>query len=312
MALNLVDAAKLAAGRDQTYLATVMELYARGSQVLQYLPFENIPGNALTFNQEQQLPAVAFRGVNEGYAEGTGKTSRVTESLAIAGGDLDVDVFIVKTGGADARASEEAMKIKALSLSITKTILTGSVASNIKSFNGLQVRLIGDQLLVHANVAANQGALSLTELDRLIDEVEDPTHLIMNKTLRRRLSSAARNYAVGGYITYDLDAFGRRVTKFNDLPILEVDKDEANDNILEFEEACGNSGTANCTSIYCVSLDDNGFMGLQNEDMSVRDLGEIDTKPVFRTRVEWYVTISIRRPRAAARLTSIRNKACVA
>lgn len=312
MALNLIEASKRAAGRDETYLATIMELYARGSLLLQYTPFEDISGNAITFNQEQGLPAIAFRGINEAYTEGTGTTTKVTETLAIAGGDLDVDVFIVKTGGSDARASEEAMKIKALSLSITKTMITGNVATAPKSFNGLQTRLstVGDQRL--QNAGANN-ALSLTELDRLIDAVEDPTNLIMNKTMRRRLTAAARLYTVGGYITYDLDAFGRRVTKFNDLPILEVDKDESNDDIMTFEETdIEGAGTADCSSIYCVSMSDNGFMGLQSEEMSVRDLGEIDTKPVFRTRIEWYVTISIRRPRAAARLNSIRDYPVVA
>lgn len=306
MAMSLLEASKRAAGRDEVYLATIMELYARGSDILQYLPFENITGNAQTFNREQQLPRVAFRGLNEAYVEGTGKLEKVTESLAIAGGDLDVDVMLVKTGGPDTRSSEEAMKIKALSLSISKTIMTGNVASDPKTFDGLQRRCIGDQLIAHA-----AGGLSLTTLDQLIDEVEDPTHLIMNKSMRRRLSAAARLYTVGGYITYDLDAFGRRVTKFNDLPILIVDKDESNNNILEFEEA-GASSTSDCTSIYCVSMADNGFTGLQNGDMSVRDLGELDDKPVFRTRVEWYVTIAAKRPRSIARLYNVRNYPCVA
>ena len=136
----------------------------------------------------------------------------------------------------------------------------------------------------------------------------------MNKTMRRLLSAAARNTSVGGYLTYELDAFGRRVTRYNDLPILIVDKDEDNTDIMAFDELAELTGASKttCTSIYCVSLAENGVMGLQNSEMSVRDLGEQQSKPVYRTRVEWYITLAILRPRAAARLHGIKEAAVTA
>jgi hypothetical protein len=312
MALTLIEAAKIALGKDEALKATVMELFAKNSDILQYMPFENIQGNALKFNREKMLPGVAFRGVNEGYAESTGEVEPVTESLAIAGGDLDVDVFLVKTGGINQRTTQETMKIKALSLSLTKAMIKGDVSSDPKSFDGLQVRCTGDQL-VGATATTAAAALSLTKLDEVIDAVEDATHLIMNKTMRRRLSAAARVSTVGGYITYDLDAFGRRVTKYNDLPILIVDKDEDNSDIMAFNELGPSTSTkATSTSIYCVSFADNGVMGLQSSEMDVRDLGEQQSTPVYRTRVEWYITLGMLRPRSAARLNGIRDMAVTA
>lgn len=190
---------------------------------------------------------------------------------------------------------------------MTKEIVKGDVSTTPKGFDGLQVRCIGSQKV--ANGTANK-ALSLIKLDELIDEVEDPTHLLMNKTMRRRLTVAARTTSVGGYITYDVDAFGRKVTKYNDLPIMIADKDNTNADIMPFEEV--GLTTAECTSIYCLSFAENGVIGLQNTDMDVRDLGELQTKPVYRTRVEWYVTMSILRPRAAGRLYAITDAAVTA
>jgi len=310
MALTLIESAKLALGRDETLKATVMELYAKSSDLMQYLPFENIAGGSLVFNREQTLPSAGFRALNEAYAEGTGTVDRVTEVLAIAGGDLDVDVMLIKTGNADQRGTQEAMKIKALSLAMTKTMIKGDVETTPKEFDGLQVRCVGDQL-VSAGSSVGGDALSLVKLDELIDAVEEPTHLLMNKTMRRRLSAAARLYTVGGYITYDLDAFGRRVTKYNDLPILVADKDNNYDDIMPFTEACA-SGSSVGTSIYCLSFAENGVVGLQNGDMDVRDMGEIDDKPVFRTRIEWYISLAILRARAAARLRYIKDAAVTA
>jgi len=305
MALTLIESAKLALGRDETLKATVMELYARGSELLQYMPFENIPGRSQTFNREMTLPTAGFRGVNEAYTEGSGKVDRVTENLAIAGGDLDVDVFLVKTGGIEQRGPQEAMKIKALSLAISKTMVKGDVEVTPKEFDGLQARCLGNQV-VDAGATGTGDALTLTKLDELIDTVDEPTHLLMNKTMKRRLAAAARLYTVGGYITFELNAFGRRVQFYNDLPIITVDKDNNYDDIMPFTEMAS-GGTFVTTSIYCLSFADNGVVGLQNGEMDVRDMGEIDTQPVMRTRIEWYVSMAILRARAAARLRYITN-----
>ena len=303
MALTLVESSKIALGQDQVLKATIMELYARASDVLQYMPFDNITGNSMAFNREENLPGVGFRGVNEAYTESVGSVDKIVESLAIAGGDLDVDKFLVDTGGPDQRSSQEAMKVKALSLSITRTIVKGDVLTTRRAFDGLQVRCTGDQLIGNRSSIAT--GISIASLDETIDAVDEPTHLIMSKDIRRRLTTGARDPNIGGYIVYDLDAFGRRVTKYNDLPILIADKDETNTEILGFTETSSGGTAATATSVYCVSFAPNGVMGLQNGDMDVRNLGELDTQPVFRTRVEWYLTLAILRERAAARLYSI-------
>jgi len=306
MALTLLESAKLAMGRDETLKATIMELYASSSDILTYMPFTNIPGRSQVFNREGTLPTIGFRGLNEAYTEGTGTVDKVTEELAIAGGDVDVDAMLIKTSGMDQRGPVVAMKVKALGAAITKTFVKGDVESNPKEFDGLQVRCIGDQLIAAGSTAGGD-ALTLTKLDEVIDAVDQPTHLLMNKTMRRRLSAAARLTTAGGYITYDLDAFGRRVTRYNDLPIMVVDKDNNYDDIMPFTEYTLNGTTAAGTSIYCLSFAENGVTGIQNGDMDIRDMGELDTKPVFRTRIEWYVAMAILRARAAARLYSITN-----
>lgn len=305
MALTLVEASKLYAG--DPLRSAIIELYARSSDILMVLPFEDIQGNAYRYNREQTLPGVGFRGVNEAYKESTGILNPITEPLVIAGGDLDVDKFIIDTMGESQRSTHEAMKVKALALKWTETFIKGDQASEPREFDGLQVRCTGDQLIA-AGSTANGTPLSLDKLDELIDAVDDPQYLIMNKTMARRLSAAARTYTIGGFITYDLDAFGRRVTKYNDLPILIADKDNEENDILPFTEAA-TSGTSTACSIYCVSLGDGKLMGLQNGGMEVRDLGELDTKPCLRTRVEWYNGIAVFHGKSAARLYSISNAA---
>lgn len=294
MAQTLLEAAKLETG--DVYKQGVIEKFAETSEILRVLPFENINGNALKYNIEETLPGVGFRGVNGSYTESTGIINPQTEALVIAGGDLDVDKFIVDTMGAGQRTVQEAMKIKALALAWTRTFIKGDSETNPREFDGLQKRLQGDALIDNGTTA-----LSLLKLDEAIDAVEDPTHLIMNKTMRRRLTVAARTAAVGGNISYTIDEFGRQVTKYNDIPILIMGKDNDNVEILDFSEA------GSTTSIYIVSLGEGKVSGLENGGMDVRDLGELESKPSLRTRVEWYNAIGVFAPQSAARLKGITN-----
>jgi hypothetical protein len=303
MALTLVEAAKLHSG--EVKRSAIIELFAQGSDILRTLPFDTIAGNALQYNREETLPGIGFRGVNEAYTESTGVINPLTEPLVIAGGDLDVDVFILETMGQDQRAVQEAMKTKALSLRWSQAIIKGDSGVDPRVFDGLQLRLTGTQKIA-AGSTANGTPLSLAKLDEAIDATDSPTHLIMNKTMRRLLTAAARTTTVGGFITYGVDEFGRQVTKYNDLPILILEQDNAGNEILPFTEAA-TSGTATATSIYVVSFGEGKLQGIQSSVMSVRDLGELQEKPAKRTRVEWFAGIALFHPRAATRLWSISN-----
>lgn len=306
MALTLVEASKKYSA-DVIRQATI-EVFARQSEILAALPFETIPGGAVKYTQEGVLPGVAFRGVNESYTESTGILNPMVDAVAIIGGDIDVDKFIVATQGQGARAQQTSMKIKAIADAWAQKLIKGDSSSDPREFDGLQVRLTGNQKIA-AGSTANGSALSLAKLDELIDAVDMPTHLIMSKAMRRRLTTAARNTSVGGFITYSKDQFGQTVTRYNDLPILTTNNGSTE--ALPFTEAC-TSGTATGTSIYCVSFASGRLNGIQNGDMDVRDLGELDTKPVLRLRVEHYAGLACYHGRAAARLWSIADAAVVA
>ncbi len=308
MALTLVEAAKLETG--DVVRQAIIELYAGSSSILATLPFEGIAGNALKYNREDSLPGVGFRGVNEAYTPSTGVLNPLTEALVIAGGDLDVDKFIIDTMGANQRGTHEAMKVRALALAWTKKFIKGDNQADPREFDGLQIRVTGNQKIA-AGTTASGTALPLSKLDEAIDQTLNPTHLIMNKAMARRLTQAARTYTVGGFITYSVDAFGRRVTEYNGLPILTVDLDNTSTAILPFTEAA-TSGSSLTTSIYVVSMGDGSLVGLQNGGIDVRDMGELQTAPVFRTRVEWYNGVAIFNGRAVTRLWSIADAAIVA
>lgn len=278
----------------------IVEIFARENPVLLNLPFINIQGNAYKYNIEQTLPGIAFRGFNEGYTESTGVINPLTEALTIIGGDSDFDVAQIKmgTGDNDTRAVHDAMKAKALSLSWLKTFFAGNATTNPKEFDGMNQRLTGGQVIT---AGTNGAVLSLDLLDQLIDAVSGtPSILLMNKNARRAIVKLGRQ---SGVISVSRDYFGREVDTYAGIPLGVIEDGADGNPILTTTET---QGTANNTSsIYAVKFGPDGMHGIQTEPMSVRDLGEIETKPAYRTRIEWYSGLALKHPKCAARLKGI-------
>jgi hypothetical protein len=299
MALTLVEAAKLS---NDVLQRGVIETFARSSAVLEQLPFMDIAGNSYKYNQEQTLPGVGFRAVNNAYSESVGVVNQESEGLVIVGGDADVDRFIVQTRGNinDQRAIQTEMKVKSLALTWTKSFFEGDVAVDANAFDGLQKRLSGKQVI---EAGANGAPLTLTMLDELIDAVEgEPDVLYCSKAMRRQIKKLIQDH--NGYSEGVYDAFGRPVFSYGGIPVRAIETDAQGNEILGFDETQGTATTTG--SIYAVKFGPEQYTsGLQNGGLSVRDLGELDTKPVFRTRIEWYNGLAVFHPRAAARLKGI-------
>lgn len=304
MAMTLLEASKINKG--DVIRSGIIEMFARESDILRVLPFVDIPGGSYHYTQEGSLPGVGFRGINQAYEESVGVLNPQVEVLRIGGGDLDVDKAILKMHGQDVRTVHEAAKVKALSLYFNKKVIKGDSTADPREFDGLQNRITGSQL-IPAGSTDGGDPLSLLKLDEAIDAVDGATHLIMSKAMRRLLTAGARDADVGGFITYSVDEFGRKVTHYNDLPILICDYDETGARILDFNEVGPGGSTATATSIYVVNFSENMLTGLQNGIMEVKDLGEIDSKPVLRTRIEWLVGLAALHGRCAARLWGISN-----
>lgn len=302
MALTLIQAELYST---DTLKRGVIETFARNSAVFELLPFMEIAGNSYMYNQEDTLPDIAFRGVNEAYVEGAGVINQASEGLTILGGDVDVDRYLAQTRGNinDLRAIQTEMKSKALALEWTKTFFKGDSASNVNQFDGLEKRVTGNQM-IFADGAGTAGAdLTLAHLDELIDAVEgEPDVLFMSKPMRRKVKAILQ--ASQHYIESGEDSFGRPVATYGGIPIRVIETDGAGNEILGFNETVGTS--TETASIYAVKFGSDQYVsGLRNGSVNVRDLGEIDAKPVYRTRIEFYSGLAVFHPRAVARLAGI-------
>lgn len=312
-ALTLVEAAKLAASGGDAKRSAIIELYAQASDIWGALRIDGITGNAYSWTQEGELPSVAFRGVNEGYTASNGNFNPQKVSLTIAGGDLDVDKFIIDTQGQEARTRHEGLKTKALSQSMTDTVLNGDSSTEPREFDGLQSLCTGGQLIDNGSTSGGD-PLSLAKLDQAIDNTASPTHLVMSRAMRRRLWQSTRNSTsgVGANVMMQREEMGKPIMTYAGYPILTGYEKNKNTAILPFSESSPGGGSTG-TSIYvCNFGSDDGLIGITNGGMQVRDLGELDAQPVWRTRVEFYMALVALGPYAATRLWGISDAAVAA
>ncbi|MFE1089534.1 major capsid protein [Streptomyces albidoflavus] len=311
MALSLAEAAKLSTDQLQR---GALETFVQASPVLDRIPFLTIQGNAYAYNSEATLPGVEFRSVNEGYSESTGTVVQKSESLVILGGDADVDRFIVQTRGNlnDQRATQTAMKVKAASYFFQDHFINGDTAVNAKGFDGLKKRLTGAQVL--AAGANGLGPVAgghdfFDALDALIAAVPGINGsngaLYTNAAVIAKIKSSARR--LGGVEMVREALTQKMVTTYNGVPLLDIGQTAAGADIIPMTETQGEADNAG--SIYAVRFGadegDQAVTGLTNGGVQVYDLGELDSKPVYRTRLEFYTGLATFGGRAAARLTGV-------
>lgn len=299
MALTLVEAAKLT---QDLLLRGVVETIVSESQVLAYLPFMDVTGNALTYNQEATLPTATFMAVGDTWTEDTPTFTQKTAKLAILGGDADVDNFLQQTysNPNDLAAAVVAAKAKAVARKWSDTFFNGDSAIDAKSFDGLHKLIPSAQRRKANNDNANGGALNLDDMDQLVDLVKPgkPDAIFLSKRSRRKLKQLRRSG--GNVLEVDVDQFGRRVEYYDGIPLV------VDDFILDNRTVGTSAGI--CSTMYAVQFGyQRGVMGIHNGGVQVEEVGALETKDATRRRVKWYASLVNFRDIAAAALDGITN-----
>src|SRR5712692_7970333 len=164
MALTLTEGAKLS---NNIVLQGVVETVVKESPVLQALPFIDISGNALVYNQENSLATAGFYNVGDTWQESTPTFTQLTATLAILGGDADIDNYLRQTRSnvQDLEAIVLELKSKAVRQSWEQQFITGTTAN--AGFAGLDSLVAGAPGSQSISAGTNGNTLTLALLDQL-------------------------------------------------------------------------------------------------------------------------------------------------
>jgi hypothetical protein len=308
---TLLEAANRSFNEGMDRYAELILQFATGSKVLPFLPFRTIAGGSIEVQIQTSLGDVGVRRINENSVRGLGTHTKAIYSTAIHTGSIAVDRALeARMPGSTASFRRD--KIQAFSLYFDRLFIKGSKESNDREYNGLQA-LTKDsttQLLAAGNTSGGD-ALSFGKLDTLLKYVDFPTHWIMDKLFAARLSTAARNTGISGYVTFGQNELGMQQMYYAGIPILEIDEDNQANRILGFTEACPGGGTGG-TSIYLVSLGDLRLQGIQVQPLQVYNKGQDSEGTANLEEIEWDAGIGVFQRKSIARLWGIKDVPIVA
>lgn len=293
MAISKSEAAKLS---NDLLLRGVIETVVKESSVLNYLPFMQVTGTAVTYNREATMPAAAFYIPGDTWTEATPTFTQHTAQLAILGGDADVDNYLQATYADtnDIEAEVVASRAKAVAHAFGQSFFNGDTVVNAKSFDGLHKLIPAGQTI---SAGTNGATLTLDMLDELIDKVKPgkPELLFMSKKTRRKLKDLRRTS--GTVLETSINQFGQQVELYDGIPIVV-------DDFISETQTQGSSNVA--TSIYAVKFGQGaGVLGLEHGGITVERVGELESKDATRTRIKWYCGLGLFNELGAAKLVGL-------
>ncbi len=295
MAITLAEAAKLS---NDILLVGVIETIIYDSPILQALPFIEIVGNGLTYNQENQAATAAFYDVGDTWAESTPTFAQKTATLKILGGDADVDNFLKATRSniQDLEVAVVQLKAKALQQKFEDTFINGDTGVDAKAFDGIDKLCESGQTV---SMGDNGGTLTLEKLDELIDKVTGgkPEMLLVSRRSRRKLNALSR--ASGGILVTDRNQFGQMMEFYDGIPI------GVSDWIAD-DQTVGTS--EDCSAIYTLQFGEGAVAGLTSPGgLQVERVGSLETQDASRTRVKWYTSVALFNTIKLAKLIGVRD-----
>jgi|TARA_Y100000296_G_C5172146_1_gene257895 hypothetical protein len=305
MALTLVEATKYS---NDVLQKGVVELLVKDDPILEKLPFKDIKGNGLTYNEETTLSGAQFYEVGDTWVESTSTVTSRTAVTTILGGDADVDNFLkaTRSNEQDLMKEQIAAKTKAIRRAYLDAFFYGYfTGGGTKDFDGLHYLIRrttagSNNAIAVATSSGTALALSLERVEAAIDLVkgDKPDLVVMSKLMRRSINKYLNG--VGGITKTDVQ--GKTVQTLFDLPV--VVSDHIRDNESADLQYGTNEGAANvyghnyadgagddddgATSIFVLRFASDACCGIQSLPITTDRIGNLETKDAQRVRIKWY------------------------
>lgn len=312
MPVNMLEYAKTF--NPGTLERAFIDNFTAESDIMQSCPVKTVSGGKHTFFRTARLGTTAFRALNAAGTEVSGNFTKHEDGVFFTDHYVKVDRAKVDNFGPEHRAKQERLAAIALSQDWTQVFLEGDNASSDGlEPDGLKARLTEvDKTLFHNSASSSGAALSLTNLDKLVNAVRRCTHIIAPYGMKYLFDAALRSTTVTGFnMAKDPLDPARECLMYKGKKILWGYEPDDSDPILPFDEVASGGGAAVTTSIYAVSFSDEGVCGIEGVPLQVRDEGILQGSPFYSTHIKWDFGFTIEHPRAAARLTSITEAAIV-
>lgn len=319
MAVTLAQAQKLT--QDKLAIQIINEF--RKDPLFEVMIFDDCislnGGSTLNYvyNRVTTMATAAFREINNEYLPQESATTQITATLKPFGGAAEIDRIIANNvkGVSSQVAFQLEQKIKATKALFADTFINGDTAVDSKAFDGINKAVTGSSteynpasaidLSSSANITSNANAF-MDALDIMLAEMsETPDTLMMNRKLYAIMSGIARRS--GYFSTNDVDAFGRKVTKYQGVALMSLgDKPGSSNPIIPVSSV---EATLGQTSIYAVKFGLDGTHAVTPSGQPVIQQFMPDFKTpgaVKKVEVEMVAAVAVKATKSIAALRKVK------
>lgn len=259
----------------------VVDEFRRQSFLLDQLTFDDAVspgtgGSTLTYGYTRlKTPSHAqFRDINTEYTASEADREEKTVKLKIFGGAFEIDRVIQSTSGQiNEMEFQLNQKVAGARNLFHYTVINGDTAVDSKAFDGLDKALAGTVTEIGTDAVTNlidtiDQAAAFAIMDKIDDFLANldgrPTMLMGNSKLITKIKGIARR---AGYLTRSEDAFGRGVSGYDGIPLVDLGYFVKDDNsTVPVVDVVGRTVNATpetgLTDLYAVSLGLDGFHGV--------------------------------------------------
>ena len=294
------------------------------SNLMELCPWETVGQLSIGTIRIQDLPSIGFRRLNTAYdSTDIGHFEQKVEQISLFGRDIDTDEAIARAKNtiADARAIQQQLVMKSMAYAFNDKFINGIINADYPlEFKGLRVR-VNDIVAegytgqkkdadcggvgILNSTAASQAFLD--KLDSLLYAIDGhkPEYLLMNQKCLLAIRSLLRREKL---LDNTRDMFDRIIDVYQGTRLIDigVKADQQTEVITNTETNAGLDGSSEHTSIYAVKFGVGEMTwGIQEFPLEVKDMGELETKPSFRTRVTWNLGLATVNPRSLGRLYGV-------
>ena len=306
----------------------VLMMFWLESNIMASIPFITVNrlGISMTRQVRTSLTKPGWVAIGEAYGKSTAQLEQVEETVFKLGRDIDIPKGLENLDGQfeDPRVLMTETELKTLTYEFNEASINGpfigpggtalanapvGIRQRVSDLTGAPG--LGDVLLAPGGAtpfgptatSANRHAV-LDAMNRSMYFLDGkrPDSGYCNKTTLLALESAFRREQL---FSITRDQYERIVYTFRDCPLYDVGTkaDQVNPIITDAEAL---AGMTDCTSVYWVKTGvRTHFHGWEKEALDVRDMGELQTEPVMRTRVDWSPGLASWHVRSMSRVNGI-------
>lgn len=326
---------------DKDYIVKgVADWLVKESPLLGVMPMKSIQGNAYKYNVSLTLPTASWLTVGDQISESTGTYEQRSTSIYTLIQNAYTDKSqIALNSTQNPEAVDAQLAAQAMAHEWEKTLIIGqtSVDSSTKQFKGL-LRMIAEfesssttdldgQLYSSPDTgnnsqvlsqAATSGALTMTAMDALIDQIRPgkPDVLLMSRYARRKLNALQRASGGGsgaGLVMTESELFGKFMASYDGIPIYVSDwiKNNYQNNssnvltIASYDFDTTRASDYDNTMIFAMKLGEQGVHGLHAGEMKHEREEIVEDYNAILNRYVWYVGLACTAKYSLAVLMSV-------